>query len=214
MEHAISDLDELRRLLTAGRRSAWVRGLVGPAGEEPAALLYLVAVVGPRPQGWQEGTWSYEQCTFAAARTTSRRLASVFTAGEKLELPIAGVRATVEFREGQFGCMHAPSLAQYAELTLPWPSLIYSPATTLDHVNSPQGYLIGPGDQPSFPAFSGAFNAFFNDNFTVTGTGNPQLGKVSIHCVDTRARIRRVRVRPASLEVWLGGRSLRIRFWS
>jgi hypothetical protein len=208
MDHGISDLGELRRQLAGARRSAWVRALVGPAGEQPMALLYLVAVIGPRPHAWSELTWSYEQCTFVSARMTSRRLGSICETGQTREISIGPVRATVEFREGQFSCVHAPSLAQHAELKLPWPSLVYSPPTSLGHVNPPQSYLVGAGDQPSFPSFSGAFNAFFRAGFAVTATQNPQLGTVSIHSVDNRARIRRVRVRPASLEVWLGGGAL------
>ncbi len=170
-------------------------------------LLYLLAMVGPRPRGWRDQTWRYEQCTFVSARMTSKQLATIFESGEH-HWAIADSSATVEFRQGQIGTVHAPSLAQYAQLRLPWPSVIYSPGIAVDHINSPQGYLVGVDDQPSFPAFSGAFNAFFYDSFAVTGTQNPQLGNVSIHWLDTRARVRRVRIRPASLEVWVDGSAL------
>jgi len=49
------------------------------------------------------------------------------------------------------------------------------------------------------------------DNFAISGTssGSPSsFGEVSVRFVDQRARIRRVRIRAASLDVWIGGRSL------
>jgi hypothetical protein len=208
VDHGVTTLDELRGKLGVPRRSAWVRALVGPAGDERTALLYLQAVVGPRPPGWRKQSWMYPQCTFTSAQMTAGRLARILDPGKPHHLVVGGVRGTVEVHPGQLSFVHAPSLAQQEEIRLPWPSFVYNPATTLSSANAPQGYLVGAGDVPSFPVFSGAFNAFFNDKFAVTGTGNPQLGKISIHCVDTGARIRRVRVRPASLEVRLGGSSL------
>jgi hypothetical protein len=121
---------------------------------------------------------------------------------------VGRTRAVVTMQPGDFSYTHAPSLAQNGELALAWPSHTYTPSTTITNVGAPSGYLIGAGEVPSFPVFSGAYNAFFTGRFTVTGTGNPQLGRIAIHYVDTGARIARVRVRPASLEVWLDGSSL------
>ena len=59
----------------------WVRALVGPAGNESAALLSLQAVVGPQPPGWLKQTWTYTQCTFASALITAGRLASLLESG-------------------------------------------------------------------------------------------------------------------------------------
>jgi hypothetical protein len=208
VDYGVTTLDELRGKLAQIRRSAWVRALAGPVSDEPAALLHLQAVLGPRPPGWRKQTWQYPQCTFASAQMTAGRLASILEPGAPRRLAIGGIQAVVELQPGQFSFVHAPSLAQYGEIRLPWPSFVYSPATALPTVGAPEGYLIGAGDVPSFPVFSGAFSAFFTDSFAVTGTGNPQLGRFSIHCVDTGVRIRRVRIRPASLEVSLGGSSL------
>lgn len=207
MDHGTTDLDELRKKLETTRRTAWVRALVGPAGEESAALQYLQVIVGPRPPGWVKHTWAYQQCTFVSARMTTGRLASIFEPGEPHQLLLNGVRAMVEFLPGQFPFAHAPSLAQQGEVRLPWPSVAFNPSSKLSQANTPQRYLIGASDVPSFPVFSGAFNAFFSDSFVITGSDNPQLGKISIYFADTNAWIRRVRVRPASLEVRLGGSS-------
>ena len=104
--------------------------------------------------------------------------------------------------------MHIPSLARYSNTSLHWPSVLYTPPfSSGPHVNHPQGYLVGDGPTPSFPAFGSAYNAFFFDDFALSGVGNPQLD-VAVHVVDGRARIRRVRIRPASVDVWLGGSAL------
>lgn len=185
-----------------------MRALVGPTGNEPAALLSLQAVVGPTPPGWLKQTWMYPQCTFASAQITAGRLASLFEPGTPRELVIGRTHAVVDVQPGQFSCVHAPSLAQYDELRLAWPCSVYTPSIAGVTANAPQGYLVGAGDVPSFPVFSGAYAAFFTGIFAVGGTGNPQLGRMSIHCADTGARIVRVRVHAASLEVWLDGSSL------
>ncbi|MGH2872591.1 MAG: hypothetical protein ACRDL5_09050 [Solirubrobacteraceae bacterium] len=77
------------------------------------------------------------------------------------------------------------------------------------HTNPSQAYLVGPGSTPSFPAFGRAFNAFFYDQSAISDVGNPQFNTANIHVVDDRARIRRVRVPPASIDLWLGGSALR-----
>ena len=110
---------------------------------------------------------------------------------------------------GNFNWVRKPSLALYDELVLPWPSVAYT--ISLNNQGSaspPNGYLVGEGDAPSFPTFGAAYNAFYHDNFVVSGTNNPQLGQLSIRFVDGRARIGRVRIRPTSLDVWVGGRAL------
>lgn len=209
MDYGVAALGDLRdKLMATPRRPTWVRALVGVAGNEPAALLSLQAVVGPEPLGWLKHTWTYTQCTFAAAQITAGRLASILEPGAPRELVIGRTRAVVDVQPGQFSCVHAPSLAQYDELRLAWPCSVYTPSIAKATANSPQGYLIGAGNVPSFPVFSGAYASFFTGTFAVGGTGNPQLGRMSIRCVDTGARIVRVRVHAASLEVWLDGSSL------
>jgi hypothetical protein len=84
--------------------------------------------------------------------------------------------------------------------------------TNREQASSPQGYLVGQGDTPSFPSFESAFSAFFFDDFTVTGTRSPALGEIVTCIADERARIRRIKVGPASIGVWLSGSSLRDAF--
>jgi hypothetical protein len=209
VDHGVAALGELRdKLMAAPRRRVGVCALAGPAGNESAALLSLQAVVGPQPPGWLKHTWTYAQCTFASAQITADRLASLLEPGAPRELVIGRTRAVVNVQPGQFSCVHAPSLAQYDELRLAWPCSACTPSIAGVTVNTPQGYLIGAGDVPSFPVFSAAYAGFFTGITAVGGTGNPQLGRMSIRCVDAGARIVRVRVHAASLEVWLDGSSL------
>lgn len=187
----------------------WARAVVAPIGDNPCRLLALLAQVGERPDGWQERVWKYPQCTFVSARVTSRRLAQWCTEGPQI-FEFGPVRTTIEFGENkQYTQIHVPSLAQYSEVQLDWPSFRHTPSLAdTSHVNPPQDYLVGTGATPSFPAFGGAFNAFFYDQYSISGVSNsPPLG-VNVNVVDNRARIRRVRVRPASIEIWLGGSGL------
>ena len=111
-------LEALPAKLAGARRSAWVRALIGPAGDEDKALLSLQAVVGPRPAGWRKQTWVYPQCTFTSAQMTTRRLASIFQvseAGEPRAISVGRTRASVEVHPGQFPFVHVPSLAQYPD---------------------------------------------------------------------------------------------------
>jgi Putative DNA-binding domain len=210
MDHVATSLDVLRRQLSASRRSAWVHAVVAPVNDDPARLLALQARVGPKPEGWQERTWNYEQCTFASGQVTSRRLAQWLKGGAQT-LSLGTVRTTIEFPENApYTCIHVPSLARYGNVQLPWPSFVHVPGfVNPGHINYPQEYLVGGDATPSFPAFGGAFNAFFYDQYVISGVGNPHINTASIHVVDSRARIRRVRVRPASIDLWLGGSALR-----
>jgi hypothetical protein len=209
MDHITTSVDDLRRRLGKSRRSAWVHAVVAPVNDDPARLLALQARVGPKPDGWQEQTWEYEQCTFVSGRVTSRRLAQWLKGGART-FSLGPVRTTIAFAENaQYTCIHLPSLARYSNVQLPWPSFVHVPGfVNAGHVNDPQGYLVGEGTTPSFPAFGGAFNAFFYGQYVISGVGNPQLNTANIHVVDDRARIRRVRVRPASIDLWLGGSAL------
>jgi hypothetical protein len=210
MDHVTTGLDDLRRQLGNSRRSAWVHAVVAPVDDDPARLLALQARVGPKPDGWREQLWDYEQCRFVSGRVTSRRLAQWLRGGTRT-LSLGPVRTTIAFPENaQYTCIHLPSLARYSNVELPWPSFVHVPGlVNASHINDPQGYLVGDGTTPSFPAFGGAFHAFFYDQYAISGVGNPQLNTANIQVVDDRARIRRVRVRPASIDLWLGGSALR-----
>jgi len=210
MDHVTTSLDDLRRRLSKSRRSAWIQAVVAAGDDDPARLLAMQARVGPKPSSWRERIWKYDQCTFVSCRMTSRRLAQLLKEGARI-FALGPVRTTIAFGDNaQYTCVHVPSLARYSNVQLPWPSFVHMPGfVNVGHINDPQGYLVGEGTTPSFPDFGGAFNAFFYDQYAISGVGRPQLNTLNIHVVDGRARIRRVRVRPASIDLWLGGSALR-----
>jgi hypothetical protein len=206
MDQGTASLDDLRQRLS-GRRRVEIRAVLRTSAGDPPSLLHAMAIVGQSARG-PARKWSYEGLAFVSDTVSSDRLASIFVAGDEKQLTIASTRASVEFPDTNFMWQKKPSLAQYDQLALPWPSWTYDPRIAQqEHFNMPS-YLIGGGDNPSFPTFGTAFNAFFHGNFALTGTGNPSLGEVSVRIIDQRARIQRVRIRPASLDVWIGGRSI------
>ncbi len=206
VDQGTAELSELQDVLS-GRRRAGIRAVLGPQVDGGAPLLYALVLVGQAPSQ-RERKWVYEHLTFVSGSISSRRLASIFVPEAINALTLASTRVTVEFPGTGFMWQKKPSLAQYDQLSLPWPSVIYSPRIAEQiNINVP-GYHIGAEDAPSFPTFGAAFNAFLYDDFIISGTANPSLGEVQVRLVDQRARIRRARIRPASLDVWLGGRSL------
>ncbi|MGH8994435.1 MAG: AlbA family DNA-binding domain-containing protein [Acidimicrobiales bacterium] len=209
MEQGISTPDDFRTELRKRRGRAWISAVIGQPVDGVAPLLHALIVVGPRPEGWTERTWTYSECSFTSVAESTAKLASVLDPERDAGLKAGSVSVGLELMNGNFNWLRKPSLALYDELTLPWPSVAY-PISMANQgsIHPPSGYLVGQDDAPSFPTFGAAYNAFYHHNFAVSGTNNPQLGQVSIRLVDARARIGRVRVRPASLEVWVGGRAV------
>lgn len=210
MEQGISTPDDFRTQLRKRRGRAWISAVIGESIDGVAPLLHALIVVGPRPEGWAERTWNYRECSFAAVAASTAKLASVLDPERGVDLKTGSISVGFELMNGNFNWLRKPSLALYDELVLPWPSVAYTISlANQGSIHPPNGYLVGQGDAPSFPTFGSAYNAFYHHNFAVSGTNNPQLGQISIRLVDARARIGRVRIRPASLEVWVGGRAVR-----
>lgn len=184
--------------------------MIGRSVDGVAPLLHALVVVGPRPQGWVERTWTYGECSFISTALSNVGLASALDPECDTALTLGSVLVVLEPMGGNVSWVRKPSLALYDELMLPWPSVAYNfNLSNRDSAFPPSGYLVGEGDAPSFPTFGAAYNAFHHGNFVVSGTNSPQLGQVSVRFIDGRARIGRVRIRPTSLEVWVGGRALR-----
>jgi hypothetical protein len=209
MERGSIDAEGLRKDLRARRGRAWIRAVIGRPVEGVAPLLNALIVVGPRPAGWREQTWVYNECTFTSSGMSTAKLAAVLDPEREEKLTVGPDRVGFELMSSNFNWIRKPSLALYDELVLPWPSVAYTVSlNNQGTVSPPNEYLVGDGDAPSFPTFGSAYNAFYHDNFVVSGTNNPPLGQLSIRFVDGRARIGRVRIRPTSLDVLVGGRAL------
>lgn len=210
MEQGFVDLAGLQERLRSRRERAWVSAVARPSGEAGlATLLHLQVVVGVPPPGWQEDTWTYDECIFARGMTTSAQVGAWLGKAGEHRITVGGMEIGIHVPETTVQWRRQPSLARYEDLTLTWPWVGYQLAV-VDHAQAqaPGGYLVGAGDTPSFPVFSAAFNAYLRGDFTVSGTGNPSLGQIALRVVDRRARISRVRIRPASVDVWVGGRGL------
>jgi len=89
---------------------------------------------------------------------------------------------------------------------LPWPVRDFDVSlTNPQDVTYAPGFLVGH-DCPSFPTLSGAYNAFFRNNYSVNGSQDPPTNQVILRVVDDSAWLGRVRVRPSVLDVQVRGR--------
>lgn len=212
MDQGSADLATLRALLRTRRDRAWLSAVSLDDGrEQEGQLLYAQIVVGLRPHGWRDCDWSYESCTFASAVANTTSLSSLLSSHSRARLDFGSTVASFELPDSGVSWQRIPSLAAYNDLALPWPSTDYR----LHLVNTDQslrppnaGYHVGQGEAPSFPTFGAAFRAFFHDDFRITGSSSPPTAQITVRVVDHRARISRVRIRPAALEVWVQGRDL------
>lgn len=210
MEQGTIVIEDLLRNLRSRRSRAWIHAVIGRSTDGYAPLLHALIVVGLRPAGWAEQKWTYGECSFISSSMSSIELASALDPTREVPFRLGSGLVVFELMGDSFNWIRKPSLAIYDEITMSWPSMAYNlNLNNRDAAFPPSGYLVGEGDSPSFPTFGAAYNAFYRGSFVVSGTNSPQLGQVSLRIADTRARIVRVRIRPASLEVWVGGRALR-----
>jgi len=175
------------------------------------AVRCLDVTVGPpaEPPGWKPGIWEYEDVCFIAAPASSRALACALDPYDAQVLPLGGLPLTLPVLSGQVSWQHKPSRARYDSVLLPWPAFIFElhlPGGSGGQ-QIPRGFLIGD-DCPSFPAYDAAFRAFFYGDFSHRAAGNIPHTFATVRVVDGRARLDRVRVTPASLDVSLGGTAL------
>jgi hypothetical protein len=136
----------------------------------------------------------------------ARDLSAVLVTGSVQELNLGSIQATVTVPENASWFRHA-SRQRYIDIELSWPSRTIILALPDAQMNSPSGYMVG-ANSPSFPTFAGAFAAFFHDQWVQTGANQPNLAQIVARIVDSRARIQRVVVRAASLDVWVDGRGI------
>lgn len=204
------ELSELRSLLRARRRKAWITAVAKKdKSEDGMRLLNAQVVVGVRPSAWRDHTWAYEECIFSTAISSTSKLAAPLGSPGTQMIRVGPVDAFFELPETNFSWQRLPSLTRYSQLTLPWPSTEYTLTMVNPHqFRAPSGYLVGRDEAPSFPTFGSVFNAFFEGDFTVTGSQQSTTSQITVRIVDNRARITRVRIRPTSLDVWVGGHDL------
>lgn len=211
MDRGSIPLEELQYRLSTCNRRVGVRAVCDYPTDADARLLNALLITGPQPTPWSERSWVYDGCAFVAATVAASQVASAFSDGRQ-DLRVGGLEMAFQ-PSRQVSWQRQASSSRYKGVSLPYACAFFTLTTTdRDQTSPPAGYLIGEGDTPSFPTFESAFSAFFFDNFIVTGIGSPALGEIVVCITDERARIRRVKVGPASLGVWLSGRSLQDAF--
>jgi hypothetical protein len=202
------DLEGLREVLATDDRVAWVRAVARPEETGKQMLLFAQATIGSQPEEWPTSNWVYEQCIFCSGGMPAPEFGELLRAGTETSLSIGGVDAHFELANSSFSWQRKPSRAQYDELPLPWPKVIYQPSFAQRNVYAPPAYLVGEDDTPTFPLFGAAFGAFFFGDYRLTGTRNPQLGELSICVVDQRSWIERVDQNGTRIAITLGGDGL------
>jgi len=168
-------------------------------------LRYVEAVVGSRPLGWRAELWSYEGVAFVADDMTGDQLARALDPTDEKTIELQGYEATVASISQPVSWRRNPSLARHDLSPLPWPSVdfeLYVQGGGETQV--PSGLLIG-ADCPSFPSFEAAFRAFFFGDYSTMSAQQVPHGLGRVRVVQLEGWLRRVRVAPTRLDVWVGG---------
>jgi hypothetical protein len=209
MDQGTKDLSGLRQDVAASGHSAWIRAVAATSLDHQLQLLFALVVVGPKPEGWSAKSWSYEQCRFVSGSMSAGEFCELLLPGEPRMLELGEEAMILELADAQFSWFRKPSQAKYDKCQFTWPTDISNPGmATQGALQAPHGMLVGPGMTPSFPLFSGAFGAFFYDDFAVGGTQNPPLGQMSVRILDTRACIEGVDQDDEGLVISVGGSDL------
>ncbi len=187
MDTGVVPIAEVVGWLRRDRRGAWLRLLVGPGTEGEKQIRFAEILIGPKPAGWEQRTWLYPAWTFTTREITARKLASL------LESEDTEGSGDPWFREVGAGLILAgspqwfrlASRQEYDGLEFEWPSRLFNLPIDGGLINQPPGFMVGT-DAPSFPTFAGAFGAFFYDQWTQSGAGQPMLGQIKVRILDRR----------------------------
>ncbi len=232
-ETGSTTLRDLRNQVGAASGDAWVRAVLRAGGDGSWSIEYVEATVGAKPECWNPSVWEYGRLVFVAARCQAGELAALGAGDDSVtgnsghdtgadnagNAPKASEdsNAAPTLRLGRFEAAiprasdrvrweHRPSRVQHDPVPMPWPTMDYelSQRDRSESGMTPEsGFLIGNGC-PSFPTFANAYRAFFYGNFARAGAENPSRYGL-IRVAQTEAWIRRVRVGPTFVEVFVAG---------
>lgn len=168
-------------------------------------LRYMEAVIGTKPPRWAEEHWAYKSVAFLSSAIGSDDVLAALDSTSEGRLVVGTYSIAVPQIGDQLHWERRPSLASYDIAPLPWPVVDYSlyPRDS-DRLPRTPGFLIGD-DCPSFPGFETAFRAFFYGDFSTIGAGQIPSDLGRLRHVQPEAWLRRVRVSPTHLDVWVGG---------
>lgn len=194
---------------------------LGHSLEEPSAYLrvallrdsdrwilrYIEAVLGSQPPGWRQDKWVYEKVAFVSSLVGVKQIIRALKESAEGKLDVDQFSITVPQAGEQVHWQRRPSWASYDIAPLPWPVVDYSIySRDSDRLPRSSGFLIGD-DCPSFPGVETAFRAFFYGDFSTIGAAQipSELGRLRHAQLD--AWLRRVRVSPTHLDIWIGGKA-------
>lgn len=208
MDSGRIELSDLSEFVARRDGDASFVAVAGRAETSAAPLWRAEIVIGSERATMPERAWQYEECTFVSTTLPISTVYNILDGNTSQQIQAASV--TLEFTlNGHCNFQHKPSYAQYDNPQLSWPSWEYIPSLVQppQQFQPPSGFLIGP-ISPSFVAFSAAFNAFFLDEFALSGTTNPSFGQVAIRLCDERGRIGAITIAPTHLEIEVDGNAL------
>jgi hypothetical protein len=208
MDSGQIELSDLSALIAQRGREASFVAVAGRDQGSVSPLWRAEIVIGSECATMPERVWQYEECTFVSATLPVSTVCGMLEGDESRLVEVATVGLAFSLFP-QCNYEHKPTRAQHDNPRLPWPSTTY----TLSLVQPPMSYqppgglMVGPRS-PSFVTFGASFNAFFFDNFTLTGSNNPSFGQFIIRDCDERGRIQSIKIGPTHLEVEVGGNRL------
>ena len=171
-------------------------------------LRYLEVVVGERPLGWRAERWEYRDYLFVAEAMTGDALSGGLSDKPGAVLILDGSDVPIPELHQQVSLRRRPSLAPLNDTyTLPWPVCDYELRAQNQYPGqqgNQAGMLIGD-DCPSFSSYQAAFRAFFTGNFSSIGSGQTPSDLARVRVVQTDAWLRRIRISPTALDVWVAG---------
>ena len=203
------EVAQLAELLADCSDSAVLLAVGGPVTDRRTALWRAEIIVGGENPAVEQHIWTYETCTFASCHLPASDLGAWLVAGTPQQVAVGPISFECSLH-AHANAQHKPRWAQHDNRPIDWPSVAYTLSLVADSsrpFQPPGDMLIGP-DAPAFVTFGVAFNAFFYDNYTLTGSSNPPLGNIEVRVVDDRGRISAIAIKPTHLEVEVGGSDL------
>ncbi len=207
MDSGTVKIQELSESLEQNGGTARVWAVALLASASPPILLRANVVVGESNADFRDRIWTYESCAFSSFQMPAIELAHVFGAALKTRIELGPAKFTFALSSSDSYFQRRPSLLTYDVMPSRWPSRVYTLAVASGRqqpVPIPAGILVGPGN-PTFANFAAAINAFFFDNYALSGANNPSFDTIELRMLDRRGRIKGARIHLTDLEVEVDG---------
>ena len=205
MESGNTPLGELRSLVAASSHPAWTRAILSPDADA-WTVRSLEAVVGPKPPAWAPGSWLFDQVAFVASELSQADTSGYLTEAIS-QVQLGPYSVNMPAFASSVPWTRRPSRVSFEPQPLDWPTMDYSLVSPAGSGwRPPQDLLVGE-DCPSFPNFQSAFRAFFYGDYSTTNRAWSTPDNFLLRVLQDDARIRRARVTPTHLDVFVDGTS-------